>query len=220
MLLAIAMYLAVIDSRLFSLFLSPFLPSFFFLSFLTTPAAYGSSQARELQLPAYITAHCNARSLTHWARPGIESTFSWILVRFLTRWATIGTPLGCFQRVNMPSKNEDLTLWKIFKNDSEHGSKTEVSNLFCMMAISLEKIKSIPKSQHHFGGCINYETCNNSKFLFKHLPLCLLSTDQRPPQGQVQHHGVGWIFLSLEALKPCSCGQYSIAGSKYLGKTE
>ena len=56
----------------------------------------------ELQLPAYTTvtatampdiAVCgNARSLTHWARPKIQPTSSWILVRFLTHWATTGTP--------------------------------------------------------------------------------------------------------------------------------
>ena len=49
----------------------------------------------ELQLPAYTTAtatwdssyttaHSNAESLTHWARPGIEPTSSWILVRFVS----------------------------------------------------------------------------------------------------------------------------------------
>ena len=32
----------------------------------------------------YTTAHNNARSLTHWARPGTEPTFLWILVGFIT----------------------------------------------------------------------------------------------------------------------------------------
>ena len=60
----------------------------------------------ELQLPAYTTAtayeiwvasvthtaaHGNAGSLAHWAGPGIEPASSWILVRFLTHWATMGT---------------------------------------------------------------------------------------------------------------------------------
>ena len=58
----------------------------------------------ELQLPAYITAMAtqiwtasstyttaqgNTRSLTHWARPGLEPTTSWFLVRFIStaaRW--------------------------------------------------------------------------------------------------------------------------------------
>ena len=32
----------------------------------------------------YTTAHGKARSLTHWARPGIEPASSWILVGFIT----------------------------------------------------------------------------------------------------------------------------------------
>ena len=32
-------------------------------------------------------------SLTHWVRPRIEPVSSWILVRFLNRWATVGTPV-------------------------------------------------------------------------------------------------------------------------------
>ena len=32
---------------------------------------------------AYITAHSNTSSLTHWARPGIEPASSWILVLFI-----------------------------------------------------------------------------------------------------------------------------------------
>ena len=39
----------------------------------------------------YTTVHGNAGSLTYWARPGIEPTCSWILVGFLTHWATTGT---------------------------------------------------------------------------------------------------------------------------------
>ena len=33
-----------------------------------------------------------SRIITHWARPGIKPESSWILVRFLTRWNTTGTP--------------------------------------------------------------------------------------------------------------------------------
>ena len=35
----------------------------------------------------YTTAHCNARSLTCWARPGIEPASSWRLVEFDNCWA-------------------------------------------------------------------------------------------------------------------------------------
>ena len=40
---------------------------------------------------------CNARSFTHGERPGIKLTASWIVVGFLTRWATMGTPeMTCY----------------------------------------------------------------------------------------------------------------------------
>ena len=32
----------------------------------------------------YTTAHSNAGCLAHWARPGIEPSFSWTLARFIT----------------------------------------------------------------------------------------------------------------------------------------
>ena len=44
----------------------------------------------------YIAAHSNAGSSTHWARPGIEPTSSWILVGFLIHQATMGIPGGSF----------------------------------------------------------------------------------------------------------------------------
>ena len=39
----------------------------------------------------YTTAHGNARSFTHWARPGIEPATSWFLVGFVNPWAMRGT---------------------------------------------------------------------------------------------------------------------------------
>ena len=39
----------------------------------------------------YTTAHSNTRPLTHWARLGIEPTSSWMLIRFINRWAMMGT---------------------------------------------------------------------------------------------------------------------------------
>ena len=47
----------------------------------------------------YTTAHGNARSLTRYMRPGIEPGSSWILVRFVSDWATTGTPLKLFFKV-------------------------------------------------------------------------------------------------------------------------
>ena len=43
---------------------------------------------------SYTTAHSNVGSLTHWARPGIKLISPWILVGFITCWATMGTPLS------------------------------------------------------------------------------------------------------------------------------
>ena len=50
----------------------------------------------KLQVPAYTTAHSNAGSLAHWARPGIRLESSWILVGFHFHWATKGTPCSTF----------------------------------------------------------------------------------------------------------------------------
>ena len=102
----------------------------YFFSFRAAPVEYGSSrlgsnwscicqptaQPQQHQNWAtsvtYATARGNARSLTHWARPGIKPEFSWILVRFLTLWATTGTPPAFFLLLlfSIP------TLQKIFKN--------------------------------------------------------------------------------------------------------
>ena len=42
----------------------------------------------------YVTACSKAGSLTQWARPGIKLTSSWILVRLLTCWASVGFGIG------------------------------------------------------------------------------------------------------------------------------
>ena len=64
--------------------------------FRVAPTAHGGSQARG-RIGAVATglrhSHSNARSLTHGARPGIEPTSSWILVRFV-----IAEPQGELQR--------------------------------------------------------------------------------------------------------------------------
>ena len=80
-----------------------FTPSFFFFVFLGPHPQHmrfpGSGlknrfscqptpQPQPCQIRAmsatYTTAHGNSRSLTYWARPGIEPTSSWILVGFVT----------------------------------------------------------------------------------------------------------------------------------------
>jgi len=44
----------------------------------------------------YITAHGNARLLTHWTRAGTEPATSWFLVGFVNHCATTGTPGSLF----------------------------------------------------------------------------------------------------------------------------
>jgi len=94
-----------------------FLFFFFFLLFLwAAPTAYGGSQARgrigrscsrqptpqpqqhgiRTASATYTTAHGNARSLTHCARPGIEPATSWFLVGFVNHCAMTGTLLFTF----------------------------------------------------------------------------------------------------------------------------
>ena len=79
-----------------------------FFLFRAVPVAYGSSQARSrirAAAEAYTTATAlralshicdlccgNAGSLPHCAGPQTEPASSWIPVRFLNRWATVGTP--------------------------------------------------------------------------------------------------------------------------------
>ena len=95
------------------------LPLFFFFffglfcRFRAAPVTYGGSQARgsaramaaslrqshsntgsepQQCRMSHVLQPSNARSLTHWARPGIEPASSWMLVRFVNCWATTGTP--------------------------------------------------------------------------------------------------------------------------------
>ena len=75
--------------------------------FRATPTVYWGSQARgqikavavslhhshshnrsEPHLQTNTIAHGNTRSLTHWARPGIQPAILWFLVRFVNHWAT------------------------------------------------------------------------------------------------------------------------------------
>ena len=65
---------------------------YFFFFFRATLVAYGSCQARGQSGAVAASlhhSHSNARSLTHWVRPGIETATSWFLVRFVStapRW--------------------------------------------------------------------------------------------------------------------------------------
>ena len=58
----------------------------------------------------YTTAHSNAGSLTHWARPGIEPTTSWFLVGFINHCTKTGTPDIYFLKRNIISIRMELFL--------------------------------------------------------------------------------------------------------------
>ena len=53
-----------------------------------------ATATRDPMLQPTLKLNSNARSLAHWVRPGIKPAYSWILIGFLTRWATTGTPLS------------------------------------------------------------------------------------------------------------------------------
>ena len=62
------------------------------LAYATATAIAHRIQATSV---TYTIAHSNARSLTHWARPGIEAAFSWILIVFITAEAQWELLLKC-----------------------------------------------------------------------------------------------------------------------------
>ena len=86
----------------------------------------------ELQLPSYTTAKamhdpshvcnlhhilCKTKSLTHWARPGIEPTSSWLLVRFVSAEPQQELlKLGFIEAKPRSSSTARTTLKSAFKN--------------------------------------------------------------------------------------------------------
>ena len=67
----------------------------------------------------YTAACSNAGSLTHWVRPEIKPASSWILVGFLTCWATMGTPRLIFMYVKL-SVHLKLLESKLLLLESKH----------------------------------------------------------------------------------------------------
>ena len=65
----------------------------------------------------YTTVQGNTGSLTHWVRPGMEPTTSWLLVGLVNHSATRGTPLFCFLIVCCRQINPEVlpifTLWNL-----------------------------------------------------------------------------------------------------------
>ena len=82
--------------------------------FRAASQAYGNSRVGG-QIGATAAGHSNARSLTHWSRPGIEPKSSWILVIFLTAEPRWDTPEYIF---NKKEKGE--------KKREKRGTKTKI----------------------------------------------------------------------------------------------
>ena len=85
---------------------------FFFLPFRATSSVYGSPQARGhvgTVVASLHHSHSNAWSLTHWARPRIEPTSLWILVRVVPTEPQNGNSCLCSL----------LLYWKVFPECTE-----------------------------------------------------------------------------------------------------
>ena len=104
----------------------------FFCLFRTVAAAYGGSQDRGLiraVTASLCYSHSNSgselclravwlmatpRSLIHWGRSGIEPLSSWMLVRLVNCWATMGTPQVFFLKCLSVTKHLSLFVEKLF----------------------------------------------------------------------------------------------------------
>ena len=172
---------------------------FFFLLFVAVLTTYGGYQARGpvgvtaagllhshsnaiyIWAPSatYTTAHGNARSLTHWARPGIKPTISWFLVGFVNHWAMMGTPVFDILKRN---ENRDIPFplvacsWEKHTdtgNLSQHkviGARIEVYS-DCLTCVNIEKNVGVGKYQTSW----HYSRVPLFSFLnLEHWQLCIV----------------------------------------------
>ena len=61
----------------------------------------------------YTAAFGYVSPLTHWVRPGIKPTSSWILVRFLTSWTKMGPPTTLCSTCSWPKCLLDRTSFSL-----------------------------------------------------------------------------------------------------------
>ena len=90
----------------------------------------------------YTTAWGNAGSLTHWARPAIKPTFSRILVRFLTCWATTGAPWLSPHKWNPLCKIQEIFMTTLLRTRVKGYSQAQsptvcFNNIFVLIIIVL-----------------------------------------------------------------------------------
>ena len=118
-------------------FFSSFLCLFYyyFSLFRASLVAYGSSWATGLIGAAAVGLFHSLwqhQILNQWAWPGIKPISSWILVRFLARWATMGTPLPSF--INITFKTSKMNRCALLKIKTD---KPKFGNYYCISVLGL-----------------------------------------------------------------------------------
>ena len=79
------------------------------------PHNHSNSGSRLHLRSTYTTAHGNARCLTHWVRPGIEPTSSWILIGFVStvpQWELPWKYFWTCRQAPQGSLGSHTTLWE------------------------------------------------------------------------------------------------------------
>ena len=113
----------------------------------------------------YTTAHSNAGSLTHWARPGVEPSSLWILVRFFTCWDTAGTPSFFFFFKYNFSPHKTCTLKTHPKSDWYHLSSTPF-----LFLLNLQDIRNLKANAWLSGSLLRTPRRERTKKLVPSLP--------------------------------------------------
>ena len=142
------------------------------------PKAYGSSQARGL-IWAIAASHSNARSLTHWVKPGIKPTSSRMLVRFIFRepwWK--------------------LSLRKLFKVFSSTQTVSSLRGfLMSFYKILFHPSYYLPKSQIKLHGTWHKEECGK---WYLHILRQVLRQEDSKVSG-VRHFSVSLVIIYLRS---------------------
>ena len=133
----------------------------------------------------YTTANGNTGSLTHWARPGIESVSSWILVGFINHRAMMGTPRQSFDwSVSLPLisvradpvepllKFDDWVVCSIYKKDYEVFFFVFVCLFVCFWNL-LGIWKFLGQGSNPSRTCSLHHSCGNARSLTQWVSLGL-----------------------------------------------